>query len=58
MTNATAAVLAAEEERGSQILTLAVLSILVTAPVGAVAIAVMGPKLLEKEADEPGRGAQ
>ena len=31
-----------------QILTLAVLSILVTAPIGAVAMSITGPKLLQK----------
>lgn len=50
--------LAAEEERGVQILTLAVLSILVTAPIGAIAIATLGPKLLEKEEDAPEPGVR
>lgn len=39
------------EEMGEQILTLAVLSILITAPLGAVSILALGPKLLE--ADPP-----
>ena len=34
---------------GIQIVTIAVLVILVTAPIGAVAIAVSGPKFLRKE---------
>jgi len=38
-------------EMGEQILTLAVLSILITAPLGAVSILALGPKLLE--ADPP-----
>ncbi|KAL9984446.1 hypothetical protein ACROYT_G006738 [Oculina patagonica] len=37
-----------EEELGIQILTIAVLSILLTAPTGAVAIAVSGPRLLHQ----------
>ncbi|KAK2572720.1 Sodium/hydrogen exchanger 9B2 [Acropora cervicornis] len=37
-----------QEELGIQILTIAVLSILFTAPSGAVAIAVSGPRLLQK----------
>lgn len=36
------------EELGKQILTLAVLSIIVTAPIGAAAIAITGPLLLKK----------
>jgi len=39
------------KEMGEQILTLAVLSILITAPLGAVSILALGPKLLE--ADPP-----
>merc|ERR1711962_1915787 len=39
------------EEMGEQILTLAVLSILITAPLGAVSILALGPKLLD--ADPP-----
>ena len=38
-----------EEEYGKNILTLAVLVILLTAPLGAVGIAVTGPKLLQRE---------
>jgi len=38
-----------QEEVGIQILTIAVLVILVTAPIGAIAIAVSGPKLLRKQ---------
>ena len=34
---------------GQQILTLAVLSILITAPLGAVSILALGPKLLETD---------
>ncbi len=34
---------------GRQVLTLAVLAILVTAPIGAFLIAFFGPRLLEKE---------
>jgi len=37
---------------GEQILTLAVLSILITAPLGAVSIMGLGPKLLEKKKNE------
>ena len=37
---------------GEQILTLAVLSILITAPLGAVTIMGLGPKLLAKKKDE------
>ena len=37
------------ERWGIQILTLAVLAIIVTAPVGAVLIALCGPRLLRKE---------
>lgn len=35
------------EELGKQILTLAVLSIIITAPIGAAAIAISGPHLLK-----------
>ena len=38
-----------QEEVGIQILTIAVLAILVTAPVGAIAITVSGPKFLKKQ---------
>ena len=38
---------------GSDILTLAVLSILITAPLGAVSILALGPKLLTRDAPEP-----
>jgi NhaP-type Na+/H+ or K+/H+ antiporter len=34
---------------GQQVLTMAVLAILVTAPIGAALIAIFGPKLLDKE---------
>ena len=34
---------------GEQILTLAVLSILITAPLGAICILALGPSLLESE---------
>lgn len=37
------------EKRGLQILTLAVISILLTAPLGAIAIMLTGPKLLSKD---------
>ena len=37
---------------GNDILTLAVLSILITAPLGAVAILALGPKLLESDQEE------
>lgn len=37
-----------EEKLGIQVLTIAVLSILLTAPIGAAAIAVLAPRLLEK----------
>ncbi|KAL4240467.1 Sodium/hydrogen exchanger 9B2 [Mactra antiquata] len=39
-------------ELGKQILTLAVLSIVITAPIGAAAIAISGPLLLEKSSTE------
>jgi NhaP-type Na+/H+ or K+/H+ antiporter len=39
-------------QMGEQILTLAVLSILITAPLGAVTIMGLGPKLLEKKKNE------
>ncbi|CAB3983784.1 sodium hydrogen exchanger 9B2-like, partial [Paramuricea clavata] len=38
-----------EEEYGKNILTLAVLVILLTAPLGAIGIAVTGPRLLQRE---------
>ena len=38
-----------QEEVGIQIVTIAVLAILVTAPIGAIAIAVSGPKFLKKQ---------
>ena len=41
------------EPMGEEILTLAVLSILLTAPLGAVSILALGPVLLEK--DEQGK---
>ncbi|XP_033644443.1 sodium/hydrogen exchanger 9B2-like [Asterias rubens] len=37
---------------GTQLLTVAVLSILITAPLGAIAIAMTGPRLLSKTANE------
>ena len=37
---------------GNDILTLAVLSILITAPLGAVSILALGPKLLSRDAPE------
>ena len=37
---------------GQQVLTMAVLAILVTAPIGAALIAVFGPKLLTKEVED------
>ena len=37
---------------GNDILTLAVLSILITAPIGAVSILALGPKLLTRDATE------
>ena len=44
-------------EMGNNILTLAVLSILITAPLGAVSILALGPKLLEQDPryDENGK---
>jgi len=39
---------------GNNILTLAVLSILITAPLGAISILALGPKLLESNKDEDG----
>ena len=44
-------------DMGNNILTLAVLSILITAPLGAVSILALGPKLLEQDPryDENGR---
>jgi len=43
-------------ETGEQILTLAVLSILITAPLGAVSILALGPKLLSDKPLEDGGG--
>lgn len=40
------------EDYGLQVLTIAVLSILITAPVGAIAIMLAGPKLLSVEEEE------
>jgi NhaP-type Na+/H+ or K+/H+ antiporter len=40
-----------EVERGETVLAIAVLSIIATAPLGAVLIAVYGPKLLLKDGD-------
>ncbi|XP_038060272.1 sodium/hydrogen exchanger 9B2-like [Patiria miniata] len=42
-------------ELGTQLLTVAVLSILVTAPLGAIAIALAGPRLLSKSINEKPR---
>ena len=39
-------------DMGNSILTLAVLSILITAPIGAVSILALGPKLLTRDATE------
>nr|XP_054774090.1 sodium/hydrogen exchanger 9B2-like [Lytechinus pictus] len=39
----------ANQLRGIQLLTIAVLSILITAPIGAILVTLCGPKLLEKE---------
>lgn len=36
--------------RGSQILTIAVLSILITAPIGAIGLTLAGPRFLSKAA--------
>ena len=41
-----------EADRGETLLALGVLSILITAPLGAAAMAVCGERLLEKDADE------
>ncbi|XP_048092314.1 sodium/hydrogen exchanger 9B2 [Alosa alosa] len=41
------------EEYGLQVLTVAVLSILITAPIGAVAIGLAGPRLLQKYTSMP-----
>ncbi len=38
-----------QERVGIEIITIAVLVILITAPIGAIAIAVAGPKFLRKE---------
>jgi len=46
------------EEMGEQILTLAVLSILITAPLGAVSILALGPKLLESDQEEGKQDAE
>ena len=43
---------------GNDILTLAVLSILITAPLGAVSIIALGPKLLTRDAPEEKREEQ
>ena len=50
--------MAQEVAWGQQVLTLAVLSILVTAPVGAVLIAVGGPRLLAQEGAVQGQAVQ
>ncbi|CAL8072025.1 unnamed protein product [Orchesella dallaii] len=42
---------ASAEKLGLEVLTIAVLSILVTAPIGAVAIMLFGPKLLSKDTE-------
>ena len=41
------------EPMGSEILTLAVLSILITAPLGAISILALGPKLLDNSPEMP-----
>jgi len=41
------------EPMGREILTLAVLSILITAPLGAISIVFLGPRLLEKQEQNP-----
>lgn len=49
-----------EEEdliRGSQILTIAVLSILITAPVGAIGLSLAGPRFLTKDPPRPSKNA-
>ncbi|CAE8604351.1 unnamed protein product [Polarella glacialis] len=43
-----------EKEMGRQILAVAVLAILFTAPLGATLISVLGPRLLKREGSEPG----
>ncbi|XP_048578622.1 sodium/hydrogen exchanger 9B2 isoform X3 [Nematostella vectensis] len=45
-----------QEDLGVQIVTMAVLSILITAPIGAVAIAVSGPRLMRQA--QPGHDSQ
>uniref|UniRef100_A0A1B6MRH4 Cation/H+ exchanger transmembrane domain-containing protein n=1 Tax=Graphocephala atropunctata TaxID=36148 RepID=A0A1B6MRH4_9HEMI len=44
---------AVDLERGSQFLTIAVLSILITAPLGAIGASVAGPRLLAKHPSSP-----
>ncbi|XP_072051345.1 sodium/hydrogen exchanger 9B2-like [Amphiura filiformis] len=44
------------ERQGEQLLTLAVLSIVITAPIGAIAIALGGPKFLQKSSGESDSG--
>ena len=43
----------AAELAGTQVLTVAVLAILITAPAGAITIARTGPKWLERQARQP-----
>lgn len=49
----------AEEDliRGSQILTIAVLSILITAPIGAIGLSLAGPRFLSKDLPRPPKNA-
>ncbi len=44
------------ERLGSMILTIAVLVILITAPIGAIGIMLSGPKLLKREEENEGEG--
>ncbi len=44
-----------QERVGIEIVTIAVLVILITAPIGAIAIAVSGPKFLKKETADDAR---
>lgn len=49
-----------EEEdliRGSQVLTIAVLSILITAPIGAIGLSLAGPRFLTKDVPRPSKNA-
>lgn len=42
--------------RGAQLLTLAVISILLTAPIGSIGISISGPTLLSNEPVQPAKG--